>query len=316
MRLPRFCLAVLLLLSALALPAAAVEVSTRTATVMSEGVRLHADLYYPSGKEGGRLPTIIRSHGWGGTAAMLRTQATDLAAAGYLVIAFDYRGWGQSDSRVILTAPAPAEAAKTGNRFTAEVREVREVVDPLDQAEDIFNVIHWAAGEPMVDPARIGLWGTSFSGGLVVYVAARDTRVKALFSQVGAMGWTAGRVPPAWVQAAIGAGTQRARGERGYPPPGAREVGNLRGGPILEKFLRFSALEGIERAAGCAMLFVVAEKEELFDNRDHAVLAHERARGPKRYVEIPGIPHYGIYGEAREQSTKLAIDWFDTHLKP
>lgn len=30
---------------------------------------------------------------------------------------------------------------------------------------------------------------------------------------------------------------------------------------------------------------------------------------------IPGITHYGIYGEAREQSQKLAIEWFDTHLK-
>ncbi len=316
MRLPRLFLAALLLWMAVLLPAGAEEVATRTATVSSEGVRLHADLYYPRAMEGKRLPTVIMSHGWGGTAAMLRTQASDIAAAGYLVVVFDYRGWGQSDSRVILTAPAPADAAKNGNRFTAEVREVREVVDPLDQAEDIFNVIHWVMGEPMADPERVGLWGTSFSGGLIVYVAARDTRVKALFSQVGAMGWTAGRVPPAWVQAAVSAGTQRARGERGYPPPGAREVGNLRGGPILEKFLRFSALEGIERASRCAMLFVVAEKEELFDNRDHAVLAHERATGPKRYVEIPGIAHYGIYGEAREQATKLAIDWFDTHLRP
>lgn len=316
MRLPRLCLAVLLLWVVVLLPAGAGEVATRQASIMSEGVRLHADLYYPRAMEGKRLPTVIMSHGWGGTAAMLRTQASDIAAAGYLVVVFDYRGWGQSDSRVILTAPAPADTAKNGNRFTAEVREVREVVDPLDQAEDIFNVIHWAMGEPMADPERVGLWGTSFSGGLIVYVASRDTRVKALFSQVGAMGWTAGRVPPEWVQAAVSAGTQRARGERGYPPPGAREVGNLRGGPILEKFLRFSAVEGIERAIGCAMLFVVAEKEELFDNRDHAVLAHERAPGPKRYVEIPGIAHYGIYAEAREQATKLAIDWFDAHLKP
>lgn len=294
--------------------ARAEEVAERSAVVMSEGVRLHADLYYPKSKAGTRLPTVIMSHGWGGTAALLRAQATDIAAAGYLVIAFDYRGWGRSDSRVILTAPAPA--ADANGRITAEVREVREVVDPLDQAEDIFNVIHWASGEPMVDADRIGLWGTSFSGGLVVYVAAREPRVKALASQVGAMGWSRERIPAPWLDAALRAGRERSRGERGYPPPGAREVGNLRGGPILEKFLRFSAVDGIERAGNCAMLFVTAEKEELFDNRDHAVLAHARAIGPKRYVEIPGIAHYGIYGEARDQATRLAIEWFDRYLKP
>jgi len=48
--------------------------------------------------------------------------------AGYLVAAFDYRGWGASDSRVILTGPPPA--ARPNNRFTALVQEVREVVDP------------------------------------------------------------------------------------------------------------------------------------------------------------------------------------------
>ncbi len=92
------------------------------------------------------------SHGWGGTAALLRPQALDFAGAGYFVIAFDYRGWGASDARVILASPAPA--TRSGPRFTAEVIEVREVVDPLDQATDIFNAIHWAMGEPMVDTAR------------------------------------------------------------------------------------------------------------------------------------------------------------------
>ncbi|MEO8038559.1 MAG: alpha/beta fold hydrolase [Betaproteobacteria bacterium] len=291
------------------------SVTHRDATILSEGVRLHADLYYPDGASDVPLPAIIMSHGWGGTAAMLRRQASDFAAAGYLVIAFDYRGWGQSDSRVILTGPAPDAADRDGQRFTAEVKEIREVVDPMDQAEDIFNVVHWAMGEPQVDKQRVGLWGTSFSGGLVVYVAARDPRIKALVSQVGAMGWLRERVPPAWIAAGQSSGTGRAHGTMDYPPPGAREVGNLRGGPILEKFLRFSATDDVSRAGGCAMLFIVAGKEELFDNRDHAALAFARATGPKKYVEIPGIAHYGVYGEAREQATRLAIDWFDEHLK-
>ena len=47
------------------------------------------------------------------------------------------------------------------------------------------------------------------------------------------------------------------------------------------------------------MLFIIAEKEELFDNRDHGIKAHELAKGPKKLVTIPKITHYGIYKEAR-----------------
>ena len=57
-----------------------------------------------------KLPTIIMCHGWGGLAAHLRADAVVFAKAGYLVVVFDYRGWGASDSRVILAKPAPAGA--------------------------------------------------------------------------------------------------------------------------------------------------------------------------------------------------------------
>lgn len=289
------------------------EIEERQTVIMSEGVRLHADLFYPKSDSPRALPTIVMSHGWGGTAAMLRGYASDFARAGYFVIAFDYRGWGRSDSRVILTAPPPEQ--KSGIRFSAEVREVREVVDPLEQATDILNVIHWAMAEPMVDKPRLGLWGTSFSGGLVVYVAARDPRVRAIVSQVGWMGQAVGSMPPPWRDKNHEDATRRARGELPYPDPGVRELGNLRGAPIREKFLLYAPVEDVSRIEGCAMLFISAEKEELFDNREHPQLAYERAAEPKKHVVIPNIAHYGIYNEAREQATKLAIEWFDEHLK-
>jgi hypothetical protein len=62
-------------------------------------------------------------------------------------------------------------------------------------------------------------------------------------------------------------------------------------------------------------LIIDAEKEELFDIREHGGLAFERAAEPKKRVVIPGITHYGIYTTAREQSIDLAIDWMDQHLK-
>jgi dienelactone hydrolase len=295
------------------------DLDYRKADVMSEGVRLTAELYSPKSAAGKQLPTIIMSHGWGGTAALLRNVAMDFAHAGYFVIAFDYRGWGASDSRVILTAPEPAK--KEGNKFTAEVMEIREVVDPLEQTQDIFNVIHWAMGEPQVDKNRIGLWGSSYSGGHVVYVAAHDPRVKCIVSQVGAMDSrptaqlaSAGSAEDQY-KLAYEEATKRARGEIGYPAPRARVIGNLQGAPIREKLLRYSPVDDAAMIKNCAMMFVVAEKEELFDNAKHAKLVYDRAREPKKYVVIPGITHYGVYTTARVEATKLEIEWYDQHLK-
>jgi dienelactone hydrolase len=289
------------------------EIDERSAVIVSDGVRLHADVYSPKAASL-PLPAIVMSHGWGGTAAMLRPQAMDFAQAGYFVIAFDYRGWGKSQSRVIQTAPAPAEKSVDG-RFTGEMRELREIVDPLDQAMDMQNVIHWAAGEAAVDKNRLGLWGTSFSGGLVVYVAARDPRVRAIVSQVGYMGQPVASAPAGVLEKNYSDATRRARGELGYPPPGLRDIGNLTGAPLREKFLLYAPVDDVAGIRNCAMLFIAAEREELFDNRRHPQLAHERAAEPKKYVVIPDIAHYGIYGEARAQATMLAIDWFDQHLK-
>lgn len=288
------------------------DLTFRTADIFSEGTRMAAEVFVPKAGAGRKLPAVLMCHGWGGTAAGLRAQAMDIARAGYFVAVFDYRGWGASDARILLTKPAPAD--KPGNRFTAEVQEVREVVDPVDQTTDLLNAIHWLHGEEQVDPARIGLWGSSYSGGHVVYAAARDARVKALVSQVAGMDSRFVVANDAARAATYAGATKRTRGA-GYPPPGARVVGNLRGAPIAEKMIHYAPVEDAALAARCAMLFIIAEKEELFDNRDHAIKAHALAKGPKKLVTIPGITHYGIYGEAREQATKLAIAWFDEHLK-
>jgi uncharacterized protein len=303
-------------------PAAAYKapdtIDFRTAKIISEGVRLHAEMFSLKTLAGKQLPTIIMAHGWGGTAAGFRRDAIDLANAGYLVIDFDYRGWGESDSRVILAGPVPAK--KEGLKFTAEVMEVREVVDPLEMVTDWFNAIHWAMGEPMVDKNRIGLRGSSYSGGHVVYVAARDPRIRAIVSQVGSLDSRPKAVAIAGgetdqVKMAYDEATKRARGEIGYPAPRARVIGNLQGAPIRDKLLLYAPVEDAAKLKNCAALFIVAEKEELFDNNDHAKVGYDRMTGPKKYVVVPGITHYGIYTTAREQAIKLAIEWFDQHLK-
>jgi dienelactone hydrolase len=292
------------------------DIHFRTANIMSEGTRMAAEVFALKSNDGKKLPTVILCHGWGGTKVGLRPQAIALARAGYLAVTFDYRGWGESDSRLILAGAAPPTAERSGPRFTAEVREVREVVDPMDQTTDLQNAVHWVHGEPQCDVEHIGLWGSSYSGGHVVYVAARDPRVKATVSQVPALDSRWVIATPRDREQTYREATARARGEAGYPEPGVRVIKSLRGAPIRERMLDYAPVEDVARAKNCAMLFILAETEEYFDNKDHGVKAYERAQGPKKLVTIPGISHYDIYDKARPQAQKLAIGWFDTHFKP
>jgi len=282
------------------------QLTERKVDIYSEGVRMTGLVLYPQAREGKKLPAVILSHGWGGTAAMLRPQAERFAQAGYFVLVVDYRGWGESDGRWVRDESGSGADAR---------RELREVVDPIDQSTDLFNAVHWAMGEPMVDVNRVGLWGTSFSGGLVAYVAARDPRIKAIVSQVAWFGLPRASMTPDALSRAQSDATRRARGEIGYPPPGAREVGNLRGGPVRESFLLYAPIADIASIKGCAILIIDVEKEELFEIREQGQLAFQRAAEPRKRVVIPGIAHYGIYGVAREQSIDLAIEWFDRYLK-
>ena len=290
------------------------DVVFRKATIWSEGTRMAAEVLAPrAAAAGAKLPTIIMAHGWGGTAAQLRPDAVAFAEVGYLVVAFDYRGWGESDARVVLTAPEPAE--RSGNRFTAEVTELREIVDPLAEAQDWFNAIDWVAGEPESDHARIGLWGSSFAGGLVVYVAGYDHRVKAVHSQVGPLDFRNAGADAA--RLAADEATRRARGEIGYPKPGEIVVGRLRGAPIRDHFLTYVPADAMRLAPDCAFQIVLAGNEELFDNQQATIAAYESFPGAKKnLVVIPGITHYGIYGPARAEARRLALAWFEKYLKP
>src|SRR5262245_37427914 len=78
--------------------------------------------------------------------------------------------------------------------------------------------------------------GSSFSGGHVVYVAARDPRVRAFVSQVGSMDgrWVLG---PTLKDYTFSQGTARAQGKIAYPKP-FEKFGSLTGAPVIEKFMR------------------------------------------------------------------------------
>src|SRR5262249_29955470 len=155
--------------------------------------------------------------------------AVYFAKAGYLVVTFDYRGWGDSDSRQA--------------KFHDRPQDVREVVDPLDFGTDWLNAIHWVAGEPQCDMSRLGLWGSSFSGGLVVWAAERDPRVKVLHSQVGSLDGRFVIMNEEERAKTYAEATKMARGEIGYPAPRTKALGNLIGAPIRARFIDYAPVE-------------------------------------------------------------------------
>lgn len=191
------------------------------------------------------------------------------------------------------------------------------MVEPWDMVEDWLSAINWTVGDPQCDAEKIGLWGSSLSGGLVVSAAELDPRVKALHSQVPSLDgrWTMAN--PEERATTEKESTQRARGELGYPPPRANTVQRLIGAPVRYQFAAWYPVEFVDRAPNVAMQFVVADKEELMDNKANGVLAYQRVKGPKNLVTIPEITHYGVYmvPAARQKARELAIAWFDQHLK-
>ncbi|MCW2757526.1 MAG: hypothetical protein JWO46_1272 [Nocardioidaceae bacterium] len=112
---------------------------------------------------GGR-PCVVMAHGYGCTRdSGLMPFAERFAAAGCDVLLFDYRGFGTSGG------------------------QPRQLVSHRRQRRDYHAAVADARSRSGVDPDRIVLWGTSYSGGHVVAVAAEDHRVAALIAQGAAV---------------------------------------------------------------------------------------------------------------------------------
>jgi fermentation-respiration switch protein FrsA (DUF1100 family) len=106
-------------------------------------------------------PVVVMAHGLSAVKEMcLDEYALAFSAAGLHALVYDHRNFGASDG------------------------EPRQEVDPIAQCRDLRHAITYAMALPEVDADRVGVWGTSFSGGHALSVAAADSRVKAVAVQV------------------------------------------------------------------------------------------------------------------------------------
>ena len=289
----------------------------------SEGVSCAAWYFRPTG--GGRFPAIAMAHGIGAVKEMyLAPYAEAFAEAGIASLVFDYRYWGASGG------------------------EPRSRAVPNAQIEDYRNALTWLSLRDEIDESRLGVWGTSFSGGTVLHLGAYDVRVKAVVSQVGAMDVYATAVANMGRERFDGirraAAMERKRLMAGDAPtylalasaPGgppafmvdaatadwlaaakATAAPNLRNEIMLaslEQVLQHAPLLSVERVAPSALLLLLARDDRVVPS-DLIREAFRRAGEPKRLVELPG-GHYDVYaeGEARRTAVREAVAWFKSHL--
>lgn len=125
----------------------------------SQGTRCAGWLYRPELQ--GPAPAVVMAHGFTAVRDQrLTAYAEAFAAAGMVVLLFDYRHFGDSDG------------------------EPRQLLDVKRQLQDWESAIATVRDLPNVNAERVALWGTSFGGAHVQSIAARDHRLAAVVAQV------------------------------------------------------------------------------------------------------------------------------------
>ncbi len=292
--------------SFLPLPVAA---DSRPVDIWSDSTRLSGDLWLPDDLAADeKRAAIVLAQGWGGLRAELNdSYAPIFESYGFIVLTFDYRGWGGSDGRLTTSEPIPTP--DPDGTAIVRVREIRKVIDPQEQVEDLLNAVAFVMGEPHVRADRIGLWGTSYGGGHVIEAAAREPRVAAVVAQVGFMG-----VARTTERIELGKKrmVQKARGEIDGSAMGVDELAG--GWPDFAKMVQHRPLENAHRVIA-ATLILDAKDDQYFDSAANGRAVYEiiGQHAPAGYKLFPG-DHYTVYGPHRAEAIEQAIDWFRAHL--
>lgn len=288
------------------------------------GTTLRGWLYVPD--RGDRpFPVVVMAHGFSALKEMgLDDYAEVFCAAGLAVLVYDHRNLGASDG------------------------SPRDEIDPIAQLRDYGHAVTFASLQREVDAQRIGLWGTSYSGGLVLIASAIDRRVRCVVSQVpylsGYENATRTTSPERLADLERLLQAERLSLASGRAPttvpvctddpalpedsPGRmsfryfRHFADARGLDwpnrvtlrSLDLRMQYEALPYLPRVAPTPLLMIVSEQDRITPT-DVALRAFADAREPKKLLTIPG-DHYRPYVEAFVESSTAGRDWFVAHLMP
>lgn len=292
-------------------------------TFLSQGLRCSGWLYIPNDLSAEqKASAIVMAHGFSAVKEMyLANFAERFVTAGFVTLVFDFRYFGDSEG------------------------EPRGQLFPHEQREDYRNAITWICDHPQVDPARIGVWGTSYSGGVALHLAAFDKRINAVVVQLPSVhNWeTRRRIDPDGFDKAttflIQDRIARYRtgvvnyfkvvapeGEPSAIPTTEAYEWFMHASSIapswrnqvtvesLEKIREFDPVGPIHLIAPTPLLMIVAEHDSLIPS-DLVIAAYERARDPKAISMLP-CGHFDVYNTEPwlSKAGSAEVDWFMRHL--
>ena len=290
----------------------------RPVTFYSEGVKLVGDVYAPDDlRPGERRAGIVLCHGYTGVKDLyLPDNARVLNDAGYVVMAFDYKGWGDSEGP-------------------------RSRLAPWSRVADVQAALTYLGALPEVDPGRLGIYGTSYGGATVVWVAAIDPRVRCTVSVVGighGRRWMRSvRRPDEWFDLLARAEADRVKRardgqselvERSEILLPDRQSADLaaaarRNNPAavnripleyVDDTLAFNPEWVVDRIAPRPVLFITTDGDRLVPPEESESL-YARAGEPKKLVVLRGYGHYEVYTEpAFSEVMRATLDWYGQHL--
>lgn len=285
----------------------------------SAGCRLAATLKLPAGASAEHPgAAVVQGPGWLGLrdARLYEPYHQALLEAGVAVLAFDYRGFGDSEGDATL-------------------------LDPAAQVEDIRNAVTFLETRPEIDRGRIGAFGSGGTGGgNAVMAAGLDERIRAVVSQVpvaDGRDWLHRmRREHEWLEfldrltedrrrrAATGRSELVAPRDGIMVPTPERRATTVKSDvdsrvPSLvqlasaDAILAYRPIDVVDRIAPRAAMFICVEHDATTPE-DHAVALYERAGAPKRLIIQTGTTHYAAYATYRDVVNPLIVDWFVRHL--
>lgn len=279
----------------------------------SSGFLLSAILYRPSGSAtNGTFPAVVICNGFTTIKELyVPPLAIAIAEAGFVAISFDYRGFGESEG--------------PNGRLI-----------PLEQVEDARNAITYLVSRPEVDNGRIGIFGTSFGGGIAIAAAALDPRARAVVGNTPVCNgerWLRSMRPYwDWVQflarleadrvscALTGTSEFVDRAVIAPPDPEAQRTHakqqqrpkiRLESGQAI---IEFKPEDMVERISPRPLLMIVATNDTRVAP-DVSLPTFDRAREPKKLVLLNRVDHHEIYElPARTDLLAVVLPWLKEHL--
>ncbi|HKV05836.1 MAG TPA: dienelactone hydrolase family protein [Candidatus Acidoferrales bacterium] len=292
-------------------------VSTRQVTFYVDGgTPLYGKLFFPRGfAKTGKWPAVVVGHGINAISIGIEKYAARFADRGLVAMAIDYVSYGYSGGEVSLLEPDTTTDDRPVWQKFARIQMKRTDLNNFHEIDDYRAAVSFLQGEPGVDPGRIGIWGTSNAGGVVISVAAQDARVKAVVSQVMGTGAypATGPVPisPAFVDDAI----LRARTGQGAEADGGfsfRTKIDFYSSQIDREVRSGSTIDRIPETL--PILSILAQHDELIPPAA-APAAAKAFKGTWQVVTLPAMTHFQMYSHtAFEVDSTLAGDWFVKYL--